>query len=300
MSRTEEEPIKGDIIAVDLDGTLLRTDILFESIAALLRRPWVLFAVGLRLAGGRAAMKAELAKRVHLDVTRLPANAPFVDWLQGERGQGRKLALYSASNDTVVRRVAARFGFFEHAEGSGERINLAGTKKYEAIERRYGPAFAYAGDSHRDVPIWERCGHAVLVGDVERLRRRLPDTIRVERVFPCTGGGPRVWARALRLHQWIKNALIFVPLFLSGNLQGHLALATLLGFVAFGFIASASYLLNDLMDLLIWWRIRMLPMQSGADSLLRAGNIFALLAERKADRSGPASDRLVLTKQCTN
>lgn len=249
MSPPSDEPDRSGVIAVDLDGTLLRTDVMFESIAALLRKPWALVPVAVHLFRGRAAMKAELARRVHLDLATLPANTALVDWLVGERGRGRTLALFSAANDTVVRRLADRFGIFDHAEGSGERVNLSGTCKCEAIERRYGADFSYAGDCRRDIPIWRRCGRAILVGDVERLRRRLPPSTRIERTFPAAGAGLSLWARALRLHQGIKNALIFVPLLLSGHIDEPRTVATLLAFAAFGLIASANYLVNDLMDL---------------------------------------------------
>lgn len=236
-------------LAVDLDGTLLRTDVLYESLATLLKRPWVLVPLAWHLLRGKAAFKAELARRVEVDVERLPANAVLLEWLRRERDDGRLLALYSAADDSVVRRVAQRFGIFDHAQGSDGKVNLAGARKHAAIVARYGPAFAYAGDSRRDLPIWDGCRTAVLVGDVERLRRQLPNSVVIERTFPAPAGRARCWMRALRLHQWVKNLLVFVPLLLSGYRAPDPLVASLLAFIVLSLMASATYIVNDLTDL---------------------------------------------------
>lgn len=240
---------RNEVLAVDLDGTLLLTDVSYESIAVLLKRPWSLVAVAFQLLRGRAALKAELARRVQLDVARLPLNLALLEWLKAERKRGRALVLCSASNNVVVQKISDLLGIFEHAQGSDDRLNLAGEKKWRAIEARYGAAFTYAGNSHRDVPIWRRCGAAVLVGNVDRLRRALPDTVSVEEVFPVRRGGVAQWLRALRTYQWAKNALVLVPLLLSGFTAAEPLAASLLTFVAFSLAASATYLVNDLMDL---------------------------------------------------
>lgn len=240
---------RSDVLAVDLDGTLLRTDVSYESVALLLKRPWSLLSLAFHLVRGRAALKKELARRVDLDVTQLPVNLVLLEWLKREQGRERVLELYSASNNAIVQRVSERFGIFRYAQGSDGRLNLAGEAKWQAIRARCGPMFTYAGDSHRDVVIWRQCGSAVLVGDVERLRGFLSDKVTVEESFPVPRGGARQWLRALRAHQWIKNVLVFVPLLLSGFLAPGLALASLLAFVAISLAASASYVVNDLMDL---------------------------------------------------
>jgi 4-hydroxybenzoate polyprenyltransferase/phosphoserine phosphatase len=232
-----------------MDGTLLRTDVLFESVAALLKRPWSLLVVMMQLLRGRPAMKAAMARHVALDVEQLPANASLVEWLRRQRDGGRRLALYSAANQEVVLRVAKRFGLFEFAQGSDERTNLAGDRKCDAIEARYGTAFSYIGDSRRDLPVWRRCGNAVLVGDVDRLRRSLAGTVTVEQAFPLPRAGVAPWLQSLRIHQWVKNSLVFVPLLLSGQLTAGPVLATALAFLTLGLTASATYVVNDLMDL---------------------------------------------------
>ena len=237
------------VLAVDMDGTLLRTDVLFESVAALLKRPWTLLATIAQMARGKPALKAALAREVDLEVEQLPANDALVEWLRGQRAAGRRLALFSAANEGIVLRVADRFGIFEFAQGSDRHVNLRGDRKCDAIQARYGAAFSYIGDSRRDLPIWRRCGTAILVGDVDRLRRSLPGSVTVEATFSQSRGGIATWLSALRIHQWVKNALVFVPLLLSGQLASDPVVSSVLAFLALGLVASAMYVVNDLMDL---------------------------------------------------
>ena len=227
----------------------------------------------------KPAMKAALARLVDLDVGQLPANDALVEWLRRQRDSGRRLALYSAANEEIVLRVAERFGIFEFAQGSDGRVNLRGDRKCDAIEARYGTAFSYIGDSRRDLPIWRRCGRAVLVGDVDRLRRSLPATVTVEATFPQPRGGPVMWLSALRIHQWVKNLLVFVPLLLSGHLEVKPFASAVLAFLALGLVASATYVVNDLMDLASDRSHpvkRQRPFASGALSI-RAGLVAVLL-----------------------
>ena len=236
-------------IAVDMDGSLLRTDTLHESLLILLRRrPLLLLLLPFWLLGGRAHFKRRIADYVLPDIAGLPVNEPFLAWLQERRAEGAILHLISAADERIVRRVAERFGIFETAMGSDGVNNLSGARKHAAIEALLGPGALYAGDSRKDLPIWAECRSAVLVGHTARLRAALGPDIVVTASFDAPRAGFSVWRKALRLHQWVKNALIFVPLLLGGRVLEGLPLA-LLGFLAFGLIASATYLLNDMLDL---------------------------------------------------
>lgn len=248
--RAEEKP--GPLV-VDIDGTLLRTDMLYESVVALLRRnPLMIFVLPFwLLAGGKAGLKRKLAERVDLDVDALPANDALVEWLQGQKAAGRTLALFSASDQRLVDKVAVRFGLFDRALGSDGATNRAGAGKLAAIREAYGDAASYAGDSRADLAVWPGCRGAVLVGPkTERLRAALPPGVGVEAVFPTPKPSLKTWGKALRLHQWAKNGLIFVAPLLAGVIlhpASFTAAAT--AFVVFGLLASATYLLNDLLDL---------------------------------------------------
>ena len=238
-------------LVVDVDGTLLRTDLLHESLLLLIwQRPWCLLLLPFWLLHGKAVFKREIARRVTFDVETLPVHAGLLEWLRAEHAAGRRLALFSASDQLLIEPVARRFGIFELAIGSDGRNNLKGSAKHAAICERLGPRFAYAGDSRHDVAIWAECGVAILAGNTARLQRRLPDSVKVTGRFEGTRAGPASLLRALRLHQWSKNLLVIVPLLLSGKVgDPDLLFASLRAFLAFGLMASGSYLINDLFDL---------------------------------------------------
>jgi 4-hydroxybenzoate polyprenyltransferase len=236
-------------IAVDMDGSLLRTDTLHESLLALIRgRPLLLLLLPFWLLGGKAHLKRRIADHVMPEIATLPVNEPFLAWLMARRAEGAALHLVSAADERIVRAVAARFGIFASAIGSDGVVNLSGPRKHAAIESRIGPGTTYAGDSRQDLPVWAGCGSAVLIGRTARLRAALDPGVEVVAAFEVPRPGGSTWRRALRLHQWVKNALILVPLLLGGRIVEALPMAAL-GFVAFGLIASATYLLNDMLDL---------------------------------------------------
>ena len=238
-------------LVVDVDGTLLRTDLLHESLLLLLwQRPWCLFLLPFWLLRGRAALKREIARRVSLDIDSLPVHAGLLDWLTAQHAAGRRLALFSASDQLLIEPLARRFGIFDLVIGSDGATNLKGKAKHAAICERLGARFAYAGDSRHDIPIWLECGVAVLAGNTARLQQRLPASVRVAGRFDATRVGPASLLRALRLHQWAKNLLVVVPLLLSGKVgDPDLVFASIRAFLAFGLMASGSYLINDLFDL---------------------------------------------------
>ncbi|MFC0408653.1 UbiA family prenyltransferase [Roseomonas elaeocarpi] len=236
-------------IVVDLDDTLLRTDTLLEVVLLMLRqRPWTLVLLPFWLLGGKAHLKRRIMEHVEADLSTLPVNEPLLRWLREQHAAGVPLHLFSAADERIVRPLARHFGIFGYARGSDGTVNLSGARKLEAIRALVGERFAYVGDHLKDVVIWQACGAAVPVGDVARLRRAMGPGVEVVAVFEAPSPGPRTWIKALRLHQWAKNALLFVAALLGGNVLGDLPLSAL-GFLSFGLLASATYLVNDMLDL---------------------------------------------------
>ncbi len=245
-------PDPGQAIAVDIDGSLLRTDLLYECLALLLReKPWCLFLLPFWLLGGKARLKREIARRVDLDIDTLPVNEPLLEWLEDRQAEGVRLGLFSASDNSLVQRVAARFAIFSEVQGSDGTVNLAGANKLAAIRERFGDDFTYVGDGGQDIAIWEGCRSAVLAGPrASALRARLAESVEVVHAFEHPGVKLRTWAKALRVHQWAKNLLLLVPFLLAGELPTMESVAVLVpGFLAFSLLASLTYLLNDLFDL---------------------------------------------------
>ncbi len=237
-------------LVIDLDGTLVRTDTLIESLFCYLRtQPLRFFHVIIWLLQGRAVLKHELAHRARLDIDTLPLNARVVEYAAAERDRGRRVYLATAADRGIAQRVADYCGLFDGVLASDRQVNLKGWRKLEALRRRFPTGFAYAGNSRADIPLWHAAREAILVGDARWIRRVVHRLGKPAAVFP-TPSRLLALARSARPHQWAKNALVFVPGILSGALfdQAHLV-AVVLSFVAICLIASGTYLANDLWDL---------------------------------------------------
>ena len=235
---------------VDLDGTLIHSDLLLESFLALIKLNLLyIFLVPFWLCQGKAKFKHQLASRVNLRVDLLPYNQPFLNYLREQRAIGRQLVLISASNTKLVKNVSEYLGIFSSAIGSDRDNNLSGAKKCEKIQS-LSEGFSYAGDSSVDLEIWKHASAAMPVNASARTINALASLTTIEKEFPRQKNLWRGYLRALRLHQWLKNALVFLPLALAHKIDDPtLVMQALLAFLCFGLCASSVYVLNDLLDL---------------------------------------------------
>ena len=239
-------------LVVDLDFTLLRTDSLWEQFLALLfGRPLAALAALTALPAGRARFKARIADLGAIDPAALPYRQDLVDYLEQQKRRGRDVHLATAADRRVAEAVAAHLGLFDSVEASDGTRNLKGKDKAERLAERFPEGFAYAGDHAADLKVWARSAAVVLAGvrpSLERRARALGKPIEAE--FARKPAGLKVWRKAMRLHQWAKNVLVFVPLLLSHRYRDLYAdRLALTAFLAMGLVASATYLINDLADL---------------------------------------------------
>ncbi len=265
MSETKRE--RALPIVVDLDGTLLRTDLLLEALILHLKQGLLgAFRVLGWLGRGRSHLKRRLAEAVELDVELLPCHEELVAWLREEHARGREIHLATASDDHFARAVAERFDFIDEVFASDGESNLKGRHKAARLEAAFPDGFCYAGDSSADLAVWRVAREGIVVDASGRTVRRARRATEVTRVFPRPSQGLAL-ARGARLHQWLKNTLVFVPLVLSGQLfEPSSALRTGLAFLALGLVASSNYLVNDLWDLgddRAHWSKRHRPLASG-------------------------------------
>jgi 4-hydroxybenzoate polyprenyltransferase len=247
-----EEHLDTTPLVVDLDGTLLRSNLLHETVFALLRRsPLQLLLLPLWWYRGKARLKHELALRAELDVTTLPYDEPFLAYLREQKAEGRVLILATASNVALARRVAEHLGVFDAVVASDEADNLKGEAKLAALRERFGnEGFDYAGNEMADLCLWRVARRALLVGGGRALAETVDREAVLEQHFQRPRAGLGTYLAALRVHQWLKNLLVFIPLitahrFLDVALLGDLVVA----FFAFSLCASSVYVLNDLLDL---------------------------------------------------
>ncbi|WP_374089068.1 UbiA family prenyltransferase [Methylomicrobium lacus] len=239
-------------LVVDLDGTLIRTDMLHESALKVLRDgPCNILRIPFWLARGKAALKRRLADRTLFDPASLPYNHELLDWLKQQRTQGRKLILCTASDLSIATAISDHLGVFDEVMASNGINNLAGKHKAEALEQRFGPAgFDYAGNSRADLPVWQSARRAIIVNASTDLIQKAKAFCEVEQIFPSPSINLNSLRRVLRAHQWLKNLLLFVPLFAAHQFTNLGAWpALILAFFSFSLCASSVYIVNDLLDL---------------------------------------------------
>ncbi|MDM0045925.1 UbiA family prenyltransferase [Variovorax dokdonensis] len=237
---------------VDLDGSLIATDLLHESTLKLLRvSPRSLLDLPKWLMQGKARLKREIASRVDIDVTTLPYRNEVVQFVRDAKASGRRTVLVTASDRQFAQGVAQHLGLFDDVIASDGLANISGARKLQAINAdAEGQAFCYLGDHAVDLDVWRGADSAAVVSRSSSLLRRASSATRVEAHIEPPAVPIKRYLYAMRVHQWLKNILVFLPLLpvlheLTASVVGH----ALLAFVAFGLMASGIYVLNDLLDL---------------------------------------------------
>ncbi len=251
-SGTGAKPAKAlsPVLCVDLDGTLIRGNVLWECILALLKtRPVTLLMLPFWLLSGPAALKRQLAARVRLNPDRLVYRQQVLDLLRQEKAAGRRIALTTAADRELAETISTYLGLFDEVHASDGQRNLKGANKAAFLAENYAQTgFEYVGDSAADVEVWRHARAAYVVGAEARAEQAAAvTTVKATILEPRASF--RIWINALRGHHWAKNFLLFLPLALSHNLAVGPILRTFTGFALYGFCASGLYILNDLLDL---------------------------------------------------
>ena len=243
----EERPL-----CVDLDGTLVKSDTFADSLMVLARRfPLQFLQTPLWALKGKASFKARVSSLVALDAEHLPYNQRLLAYLQQEHGAGRRLYLATGADRALADRIATHLGIFDEVMASDGSLNLTGNNKLRYLQQRFAAdGFDYIGNALPDLPLLQGAHRAMVANPDLKLKAALKTrNLSISQSFLDRARPLAVLARALRLHQWSKNALVFLPLLLAHSLRPELLLKASTAFVCFSFIASAAYILNDLLDL---------------------------------------------------
>jgi 4-hydroxybenzoate polyprenyltransferase len=237
-------------LCVDLDGTLIHTDLLHENLVfMLITKPWLLFLLPLWLIKGRDRFKKEIALRVEFDPALLPYDERVLDRLREEHKRGRILVLATASVEAWAMAVSSYLGIFDDVIATSDGRNLKGNAKAIVLQDRYA-RFSYVGNDYSDLAVWRTAETAGIANAPPALARQLHDRHNIEIEIPRRGGGAGSLLIALRPYQWIKNLLVFIPIITANQLSnGHAWLAAFITLLAFCATASGIYILNDLSDL---------------------------------------------------
>ncbi len=246
--KTEEDNIP---LVVDLDGTLINTDLLYEGVIVLIKKnflnaifllPWFL--------KGKSYLKNKIFSIAQLKMDLLPYNTELLFFLHNEAKSGRKIILATASPLYLAHEIANLYPIFTKVFGT-DKINLKGKNKLRTLVDNFGEkGFDYIGDSMADLIIFKSCRYSYLNNPSKTLMKKTQKTSNLQFSWNSKNATLLPFVRAIRTHQWVKNLLLFVPL-ITAHLFTSTTLVkqTFLAFIAFNLVASSGYLINDLLDL---------------------------------------------------
>jgi 4-hydroxybenzoate polyprenyltransferase/phosphoserine phosphatase len=239
-------------LCVDLDGTLVKSDTLVDSLFLLVRtHPLRSLRAPLWLKGGKAALKARVCAEVQLDAAHLPYNRKLLEYLNEQHSHGRKLYLTTGADTSLARRIADHLGIFDEVLASDGSTNLTGHNKLESLQQRFAEnGFDYIGNARPDLPLLRHSGEAMVANPDLALQGLLrKHNIPVAHRFDDRAPFAKTFLKTIRLHQWAKNVLIFVPLLLAHALHVQPVINAVIAFFSFSLCASATYIVNDLLDI---------------------------------------------------
>ena len=241
---------KKNILVVDLDRSLIRSDMLYETFWSAFSINWRIFLRAFFLIfTSRLKLKDYLYRQSDVDVATLPYNKKVMAIIRARQAMGHKIVMATATHHQLAKKIASHLGLFDDVHGS-DQTNLRGQHKADAILNAYPEAsIEYIGDHTTDLQLWRKSDRAISVDAGPRLRRQIEDIgIAFEHLDTAPKTGLAL-IKSLRLYQWSKNALVFVPMIASHEFTLEVFLLSIMAFVSFGMIASCMYIFNDLCDL---------------------------------------------------
>jgi 4-hydroxybenzoate polyprenyltransferase len=252
MLKDHSEKPLANALCIDLDGTLIRSDLTLECLLGVLKsQPWLVIVLPFWWLKGRSYLKHRLVQASRLDVTVLPYHADVLDLIQKAREEGRHVALVTGSHESLAQEVARHVAKFDTVLATTQTRNLIGSNKAALLVQTFGERnFEYVANGRVDLAVWQRSGAAVTVCAPRSVVQKVAGMGIPHQDIPRSGTTLRIWLQAIRLQQWLKNLLLFVPIITAHEVLNVQALsAVVLAFVSFGACASATYLINDLLDL---------------------------------------------------
>lgn len=267
-------------LVVDLDGTLINTDLLHEALILLIKKNFLYFFICIGwLFKGKIYLKNKIFSQIHIPPHLLPYNITLLEFLKAEKNKGRKLILATASLKSQATNISKTHSLFNEVYGT-ESLNLKGKNKLEFLVKKFGKSkFDYIGNSNSDLIIFASCRYSYLVNPRKSLKKRTNEISDLQQIWNTKTDSFLNFVRAIRAYQWLKNLLIFIPLITSHSFNTIDFTQAFFGFLSFNFVASSGYLINDLLDLesdRTHLRKRNRPLASGELSI-SSGSILALI-----------------------
>ncbi len=240
-------------LVVDLDGTLVLADTLHEiAVKFLIKNPFLNLPIMIGwLFKGKAHFKHNMSQQIEVNVASLPYNMPFLKWVSSQRENGRKIVLCSAANERIANKVAEYTQIFDEVISSTKSENLSGKNKALILEEKFSDTgYIYAGNSFDDIPVWDKAIETIIVNAPNKLEKIVKKTYDQNLFFSTNVKKISIWLKPLRLHQWTKNLLIFLPLIAAHQQYNFENISLLLAsFICIGLCASSTYVFNDIIDI---------------------------------------------------
>lgn len=238
-------------LVVDLDGTLVSSDILFESLLLLIKKNFLyFFIIPLWLLKGIPYAKAKLFNIVAPNPATLPYRDDVISYIKQEKEKGRIIILATGSLQEHATAIAGHLGIFDEAFGTYENINLKGKKKAELLREKFGRnGFDYIGNSGPDIKVWSIADKSLMVEPRSALKRKTERHSSIHHIFEHGESKFKLIFKELRIYQWLKNLLLFLPILLAHEFELILYFDLFIAFIAFSLTASSVYIFNDLLDL---------------------------------------------------
>ncbi len=255
MTKSDPETVGNTSLplCVDLDGTLIQTDSLWESCLRLIsQKPFMLLLLPFWLLLGKAGFKQKVSEYAELAADSLPYNTALLKYLTQQRLHNRHLVLVTAANKKIAESIAEHLNIFDEILASDESHNLSGKNKAKVLTDKFGEkGFVYAGNATIDLGVWQHAAAAIVVNASQTVLTKAKQICPVEEIFTASQSlSLKLILRAIRIHQWAKNILIFTALILSHSWFNTEALTSIIfAFFSFSFAASSIYIINDLIDL---------------------------------------------------
>jgi 4-hydroxybenzoate polyprenyltransferase/phosphoserine phosphatase len=238
-------------LVVDVDGTLVKTDLLYEAVLQFVARyPLQTPRILQWLALGKSNLKTRLADRVNPGIATVPLRFEVLNLIQDAQAEGRPVYLASASDRRYIEELADRIGGIAGVFGTEPGVNLSGSVKAERLIEAFGSrGYDYVGDLPKDFAVWRSARNALVVAHTDRFAAKVAEAFPNAKFIARPKSHVMDYIRALRPHQWAKNVLLFLPMIAGHHFDTGDITDSLLGFVCFCLAASSAYVINDLLDL---------------------------------------------------
>lgn len=238
-----------NIIVCDLDGTLIKSDMLLESVFILIKKnPIFIFLLPIWLLKGKAQLKDEINKRIEFNAELLPYNQDVIDFLDKKKSEGNKIILATASNQNIATKISNYLGIFDETYGSTSELNLKSKNKRDFLNEKYGKnQYSYVGDSTADLKVWEDSKDAYVMNNGISDKNKISNLKEI--IGEKSKSKLKLIIKEIRVYQWVKNLLLFIPALMAHKTDLDFYFTILIAFISFSLLASSVYVLNDLLDL---------------------------------------------------